>query len=158
MILTVSGAMATASLAAASGRQRKVTSDLEIISRRASGSLRSASSMRSSSIPARADRRSVILRPVVPSRPSMNTLVMNKGLPTRMNMYALYFEYICASSTFPTFYRAGCIYGNRAYCKNMPVAELLKSQPILYLILPKDAIYMKVRNRCSFLSKPESSG
>ena len=66
--------------AAASGRQRKVTSEALISSRRAATSLRSAGSIFSTDTSFRRARYSLILRPVVPSCPSTKTLNVMKLL------------------------------------------------------------------------------
>ena len=64
----------TASLEAASGRHKKVMSEALMHSARAAGSLRLSSSIRISSMSLRPENRSYILRPVVPSFPSMKIL------------------------------------------------------------------------------------
>ena len=74
-VLVLPGASrATDSREAASGRQRKTTSALLMYSALTAGSLRLSSGMVRISISGRMESRSSILRPVVPWRPSMNTL------------------------------------------------------------------------------------
>lgn len=64
-------------------------------------------------------------------------------------MYALYGEYICASSGFGTFYRRGATEKADWRFGSVPLID----HPLLYTNSPQYAIYMLVMNVCSFLRR-----
>ena len=95
-MITVSGLVQreTASIAAASGRHRNVTSDALMSFALSTGSLRSSLSILSTSISFLPSNLSKIRSPVVPSLPSINTFFFSIALP-QMNIYTPLYTFVC---------------------------------------------------------------